>query len=154
MAVPSGDDLIEEVGGLLIQRKIAQFVNYEEGGLSVELKFANQGMIDLGRQQVIQHVHGGGEQHALVGLTGTPADDFGQVGFAHSGIADDAHARALAHEVEIEQTQDAGFQLGARLVMVKVEAVDGRFRLQTRELEATFDRTLVAILELAIHQCF
>jgi len=57
-------------------------------------------------------------------------------------------------EVEIQQTQDAGFQLGARLVVVKVEAIDGRFRLQTGEFETTFDGTLVSALELAIDQRF
>jgi len=111
-------------------------------------------MIDLGRQQMIQHVHGGGEQHTLVGLTGTPADDFSQVGFAHTGIPDDADARALAQEVEIEQTQDAGLELGARLVVVKVEAVDRRLGLQAGELETTFDGTLVAILEFTIDESF
>ena len=93
-------------------------------------------MIHLGSQQLIQHVHGGGEKHTLISLTGTPTDDFGQVGFAHTGIADEAHAGAVAQEVEIEQTQDAGFQLRAGLVMVKVEAVDGRLGLQTGELES------------------
>ena len=64
-------------------------------------------MIDLRSQQVIEHVHGGGEQHALIGLAGAPADDLGQEGFAHAGIADEHDAGALVEEVEIEQAQDA-----------------------------------------------
>jgi len=39
-------------------------------------------------------------------------------------------------------------------VVVKVEAVDGRPGLQTREFEAAFDRTLVAIFDLAIDEGF
>jgi len=44
-------------------------------------------------------------------LAGTPADDFGQVGFADARIADDAHTGTLAQEVEIQPTQDPGLQL-------------------------------------------
>jgi len=38
--------------------------------------------------------------------------------------------------------------------MVKVEAVDGRLALQAGELEAAFDRALVAGFELAIDERF
>jgi hypothetical protein len=38
-------------------------------------------VIDLGGQQVVEHIHGGGEEHALIGLTGAPGDDFRQKGF-------------------------------------------------------------------------
>ena len=60
---------------------------------------------------MVEHVHGGGEQHALIGLAGAPADDLGQKGFAHAGIADETHAGAVAEEVEIEQAKDAGLEL-------------------------------------------
>jgi len=111
-------------------------------------------MIHLGSQQLIQHVHCGGEEHTLIGLTGTPTDDFGQVCLAHTGIADEAHAGAVAQKVEIQETQDAGLQLSARLVMVKVETVDRRLGLQAGDLEATFDGTLVTVLDFAIDECF
>jgi hypothetical protein len=111
-------------------------------------------MIDLRSQEMVEHVHGGGEQHPLVGLTGAPADDLGQVGFAHAGIANETHAGAVAQEVEIEQAQDASLELVARLVMVEVEAVDGRLALQAGELEAAFDGALVTGFELAIEEGF
>ena len=111
-------------------------------------------MIDLRSQEMVEHIHGGGEQHPLISLTGAPADDLGQVGFAYAGIADEAHAGAVVQEVEIEQAKDASLELEARLVMVKVEAVDGRLTLQAGELEATFDRALVAGFEFAIDERF
>ena len=73
---------------------------------------------------MVEHVHGGGEQDPLVGLTGAPADDLGQIGFAHSGIPNETHAGTVAQEVEIEQAKDASLELEARLVMVEVEAVE------------------------------
>ena len=103
---------------------------------------------------MVEHVHGGGEQDTLVGLTGAPADDLGQVRLAHAGITDETHAGAIAQEVEIEQAQDASLELESGLVMVKVEAVDGRLALQAREFEATFDGALVAGFEFAIEECF
>lgn len=103
---------------------------------------------------MVEHVHGGGEQHSLVSLTGTPADDLGEIGFAHAGIANETHAGAVAQEVEIEQAKDASFELESGLVMVKVEAVDGRLALQAREFEATFDGALLTGLEFAIDERF
>jgi hypothetical protein len=111
-------------------------------------------MIDLRSQEMVEHVHGGGEQDPLISLTGAPADDLGQVGFAHAGIANETHAGAVAQEVEIEQAKDASLELEARLVMVKVEAVDGRLALQAGEFEAAFDGTLVAGFELTIDESF
>ena len=84
----SGDDLIEEIGGLLIERKVTSSSTDEQRGFGIELELADQGVIDLRSEQMVEHVHGGGEQHALVGLAGAPADDFGEEGFAHAGIAD------------------------------------------------------------------
>ena len=85
-------------------------------------------MIDLRSEQVIEHVHGGGEQHALIGLAGAPADDFGEEGFAHAGIADKTHAGTFGEELQIEQSQNARLELHAALVMFEVKAVDGVLR--------------------------
>jgi hypothetical protein len=111
-------------------------------------------MIDLGSQEMVEHVHGGGEQHSLVRLAGTPTDDLGQVGLAHAGITDQTHAGAVMQEVEIKQAKDASLELESGLVMVEVEAVDGRLALQAGEFEAAFDGTLVTGLEFAIEECF
>jgi len=103
---------------------------------------------------MIEHVHGGGEQDPLVGLTGAPADDLGQVRLAHAGITDETHAGAVAQEVEIEQAKDTSLELESGLVMVKVEAVDGRLAPQAGEFEAAFDGTLVTGFEFAVEECF
>ena len=143
-AVASGDDLIEQIGSLLIEGKVAEFVDQQQCGVGVELEFADQRVIDLRSQQMVEHVHGGGEQDALPGLAGAPADDLGQEGLAHAGIADEADVGALRDEVQIEQAQDAVFELEARLVMVELEAVDGMLGVQAGELEAALDGALRA----------
>ena len=65
-------------------------------------------MIDLRRQQMIEHVHCGGEQHALIRLAGLPGDDLGQKGLAYAWIADEDGAGSLLEEVKVQQPQDAG----------------------------------------------
>ena len=77
MAVTGGNDLIKEIRGLLIEGQIAQLVHHEGRGLGIGLELADQRVIDLRSEQMIQHVHGGGEQDALIGLTDAPANDFG-----------------------------------------------------------------------------
>ena len=76
-----GDDLIEEIRGLLIQRQISQFVANQKRRIGIGLQFAHERVIDLRGQQMIQHVHGRRKQHAVVGLAGARADDFRQEGF-------------------------------------------------------------------------
>ena len=98
LTMAGGDDLIEEIGGLLIQRKVTKFVHDEQRGFGIQPELADQRMIHLRRQQVIEHVHGGGEQHALIGLTGAPTDDFRQEGFAGARIADDDDASAFGRK--------------------------------------------------------
>jgi hypothetical protein len=51
-------------------------------------------VIDLRSQQVVEHIHGGGEEHTLIGLTGAPGNDFRQEGFADARIADKDGARS------------------------------------------------------------
>ena len=83
LAVAGGDDLVKKVRSLLVERQIPQFVARSSSvGLGVDLEFADQGVIDLGSQQVVQHVHGGGEKDAHIGLAGSPAEDLGKIGLA------------------------------------------------------------------------
>ena len=62
LAVARGDDLVKEVRGLLIERQVAKLVTDEQGGIGIDLELADQRVIDLRSEQMIQHVHGGGEQ--------------------------------------------------------------------------------------------
>jgi hypothetical protein len=55
---------------------------------------------------MIEHIHGGSEQDAVITLAGTPADDFGQHGLAHTGIANEDEIRALEQEVQIQQLEN------------------------------------------------
>lgn len=53
----------------------SRVVHDQERGLGVSLQLADERMIDLRGQQMIQHVHGGGEQDALIRLTRFPSED-------------------------------------------------------------------------------
>ena len=124
------DDLIEEVRSLLIERQVAQLVADKQSWFGVDLELANQGMVHLRSRELIQHVHGGGEEHALIGLAGPPADDFCQECFSHARIADKNRARAFGQKLQIQQAQDTVLQLHAALVMLEVEAINRVLRLQ------------------------
>ena len=100
------------------------FVNQQKRRFGVDLQFAHLRVVDLGCQQLIQHVHRGREQNALVGLAGFPSEDFGQEGLADAWVADQHDIGALAQEGEIEQAQNAILGLYAALVVVKVEGIN------------------------------
>ena len=100
-------------------------------------------MIDLGCQQMIQHVHGGRKEHALIRLTGAPADDLREKGLANTGIADKDRAGPVLKELQIEQAQNSGFLFRAALMVFEVKAVNRMPGMQTRQTEAAFDGTAV-----------
>jgi len=106
-----GDHLVEKVRGLLVEREIPKLVADEQRGLGIASEFAHQGVIDLGGQQVIEHVHGGREEGSDIGLAGPPAEDLGQIGLAGPRIPDQDHVAAFLEEVEIEQPEDAALAL-------------------------------------------
>ena len=83
-------------------------------------------MIDLRSEQMIQHVHGGREQDALVGLTGLPGEDAGEEGLSNTGVTDQDDIGALRQERKIQQAKDAVLRLHTALVMVEVESVNAR----------------------------
>jgi hypothetical protein len=100
-------------------------------------------MIDLRSQQMIEHVHGSGEDDALIGLACLPSEDAAEEGLAHAGITDQHQVGALFQEGKVEQTKDAVFGLHAAFVVVEVEGADAGLRLQARALEATLDGAAV-----------
>jgi hypothetical protein len=73
---------------------------------------------------VIEHVHSGGEQNALIGLAGAPGDQFRQECFADAGISDEHDVGSFGKEREIEQAQEPGFGLQAAFVVLEVKGVD------------------------------
>jgi hypothetical protein len=96
----------------------------------------------------------GGEEHAHVGLAGTPAEDLRQEGFPHAGIANDDHIGALLEEVQVEQVEEAVFGLLAGFVMGEVELVEGGLSGEARELEAALDSPAVAGFQFQVGQTF
>jgi len=59
-------------------------------------------VINLRCEQVIQHVHGGCEQDALIGLADAPANDFRQEGLAHPRIPNEHKVGALVQKLQVE----------------------------------------------------
>ena len=95
----------------------------------------HQRVVHLSRQQLIEHIDGRGKQDPVVGLAGLPADDFGQKGLPGAGIADKDQVGALSNEVQIEQTQDLGFNPLAGLVVLEMKALRSPYQMlvQSRE---------------------
>ena len=111
-------------------------------------------MIDLRSEQLVQHIHSGGEQNALIGLTGAPANDFRQEGFSCAGIPNQDDTGSFGEKLKIQQAQDARLELHAALMVFEVEAVNGVSRMQPRQAEAAFDGTVVTRLQFKVCQAF
>jgi hypothetical protein len=73
---------------------------------------------------VIEHVHGGGKQDALIRLAGAPAHDLAQESLANARISDEDQVGGVGDKGQVEQAQYAIFVLRATLVMREVKRVD------------------------------
>ena len=111
-------------------------------------------MIDLGSEQVVEHLHGGGEQHPHVGLAGTPTQDLRQEGLPDARITNNDHIGALLEEVQIEQVEEAVFDLLAGFMMGELELVERRLSGKARELEPSLDGVPVAGFQFQVGQTF
>ena len=95
--------MIKEIGSRLIEGQVAEFVANQERGLDVGFQLADQRVIDVGGQEMIEHVHGGGEEHTLIGLTGAPGNDLGEESLPNPRISDEYEIGAFGQKREIEQ---------------------------------------------------
>ncbi len=109
-------------------------------------------MIGLRGRQMIEHVHGRGEQHTLIGLAGAPRDDFGEKRFPDAGVADDDNVGAVVDEVEIHQVKDAALHLKTAFVMVELETIDRATRADACRAETPFDSAGAAGVQFHIHE--
>ena len=81
-------------------------------------------MIDLGGEQVVEHVHGSGKQDALIRLAGAPCHNRRLESLANTRMSDEDQVGAVGDKAQVEQTQDAILVLRTALVMSEVKRVD------------------------------
>jgi hypothetical protein len=125
--VPGADDLKEGAGALVAQGKISYLVDDQDVRRLIEVEFFQQRAVCLGGDEMIDHIHGSGEQGADPGLCGGVGDAFCQKAFARADMPNEDHVFFLRDEGQIHQVQYAGFLFGSRYVEVEVELIDGRF---------------------------
>jgi hypothetical protein len=89
--IASANDLEEQIGPMLVDGQIAQFVQDQQAGFEVALEFGLESLCRLCCAQGIDHVHGAGEEHRIAFHACTLTQGAGQVGFtqAHPAQEDD-----------------------------------------------------------------
>ena len=103
---------------------------------------------------MVKHVHGGSEQHALIGLARTPGDELRQECFPHTRIADKNDVGSLGEEREVEQTQEPRFGLHTAFMVMEVKGIDAGLGLEARASEAPFDGALRARFDFHVGEPF
>jgi len=103
---------------------------------------------------MIQHIHGSCEQDALIRLTGFPCQDAGEECLPDTGIADEYDVGAQRQESKIQQAQNTVLRLHAAFVVMEVESVNARLRLQARALEAALNGARPARLQFHVCEPF
>jgi hypothetical protein len=121
--MPPADDLEKEVRTLLAQGEVTQLVHDQDVGGVVVMELFQQRVIRFGRNELIDHVHGGGKEHLDIGVAGRIGEAFGQEGFARPGIANENDITVGGDAVEVEERQNTGLLLLAGFMVVEVKLV-------------------------------
>ena len=104
--VAGADDLEEEVGSVLVDGEVADFIKDEEGGGGVFAHFGFEAADVLGGAEGVDDVDGVGEEDAVALLAGGVAKGGGKVGFAKSDEADEDEVGFVADELEAKEVLD------------------------------------------------
>src|SRR5262249_32810162 len=114
----------------------------------------DQGVIDLRSEEMIEHIHGGGEQHALIRLTSAACEDLGEECFSDARVADDNDAGAIADELQIQKAKKAVLHLQTALVMIELEAVDRVTNSKMGQSEAPLNASCIPGFQFTIDERF
>ena len=87
--VALADDLEQQVGAVLVDGQVAEFVDDEEGGLEIAGEFALEAAGGLGGGEGVDDVDGSGEEHGVSVQAGGVAERDRQVGFTEADRSGD-----------------------------------------------------------------
>lgn len=68
--MPLTDDLEKQVGPFLAKAKVTNLVNNKQLRRLIVLEFFQEGVVSIGCDQMIDHIHGGGKKDLDAGLGG------------------------------------------------------------------------------------
>ena len=87
--MPGAYDLEEEVGALVSQGKISDFIDDQHFWRLIEIEFFQQRVVCLGSREMIDHVHACRKEGADSRLSGGIGDAFCQEAFSQTGVSDE-----------------------------------------------------------------
>ena len=79
----------------------------------IVLEFFEQGMVCLGRDQMIDHIHSSGKQNFDSGLCGGIGHALGQKALAHSGIANQNDILSVLDKLQVHKVYNSALLIFA-----------------------------------------
>ena len=104
--VAAGDQREHEVGGLGIERDVADLVDDEQRDEGQPAQLGLEAALAFGVAEAGDPLGGGGELHALAGQAGADRERDREVGLAGAGRAEQDHVFLGVQEVELAEVLD------------------------------------------------
>lgn len=104
--VAFGDDLKEQLCAPLVQGQISQFVDDQYFWALVMLDLPGELAIGFGGAKPVNHVNGGGKEHAMAAQAGCIAQSDGQMAFSDPGGTGEDNVGAGVDEVQLQEVFD------------------------------------------------
>jgi hypothetical protein len=104
--VADGDELEEQVRGVLLEGQVANFVDDDQCVAAEFGEFSSKPVSLVSVLETGHPVGGGGEQHALSGVAGGDAEGDRHMGFAGAGRSEKDHVTGLGEVVGGGQRRD------------------------------------------------
>lgn len=104
--VATAEDLKQQIGTLLVDRQIPQFVDDKDVWLAIFCQLVLEAMLGVGCTQHVDHVDRRGEENTMAGVAGLMGKCDRQVRFAQPASTDQNDVGVFRNEVHREQLLD------------------------------------------------
>lgn len=148
--VALADDLEPQICAVLVDRKVAELVDNQYGGLQVAVELALEFAGGLGRCQGVDNVHSRGEEHRVSIQAGGVAQSDRQVRLAKADVTDQHDVGLGCDEDQTEQVLD--LRAVDLFGPAPLEVIGGFEHGKARVLDPSLDAAVLAHRDLALNQ--
>ena len=148
MLVAGGDELEEQVRGVLLERQVADLIDDDQGVAAQPGQFPREMAVAVGVGQAGDPVGGGGEQDPVIALAGPDRQPDGEMGLAGSGRAEQHDIAGLGEERARGERGDLLADGGLGVEVERMGIAQGRVSAIEHAKPGTTElRTLAAYVE-------
>ncbi len=144
------DDLEEQIGTVLVDGKVAKFVDHEQSRLQILAQFTLEAALRLGGGERVDDIDGGGEQHRVAAQARGVRQRDREMTFAQADVGNEDHVALVLDEAQSEEILNLGSVDFSR--PAPLERIEGLDHRKAGQPHPSLDTAVFAGMRLAFDQ--